>query len=155
MRITKPRVLHGFRMVREGSSGTIYHTQVKLGNPQDVVNVLAPLYEHEDVEVFGFIALDAKHRMLGGPIVVTRGTLTSTLVTPREIFCAALTLHEGGPAALILFHNHPSGDPTPSRDDREVTDQMVAAGRMMDIPVFDHVIIGRGQYMSFADAGLL
>ena len=56
---------------------------------------------------------------------------------------------------MILVHNHPSGDPTPSPDDRVVTEQLAAAGRLLDIPVHDHVIIGRGRYMSFAEAGLL
>ena len=58
-------------------------------------------------------------------------------------------------AALVLVHNHPSGDPTPSAEDRAVTDQLVAAGRLLDIPVHDHVIVGRGRYASFAEAGLL
>jgi DNA repair protein RadC len=58
-------------------------------------------------------------------------------------------------AAVILVHNHPSGDPTPSTDDRLVTEQLVAAGKLLDIPVHDHVIIGRGRYTSFAEAGLL
>jgi DNA repair protein RadC len=56
---------------------------------------------------------------------------------------------------VILVHNHPSGDPAPSLDDRTVTEQLVAAGRLLDIPVHDHVIIGRGRYTSFAEAGLL
>jgi DNA repair protein RadC len=58
-------------------------------------------------------------------------------------------------AAVVLVHNHPSGDPTPSAEDRAVTQQLVAAGRLLDIPVHDHVIIGRGRYMSFAESGLL
>ena len=58
-------------------------------------------------------------------------------------------------AAIILVHNHPSGDPTPSPDDRVVTEQLVQAGKVLDIPVQDHVIIGRGRYISFAEAGLL
>jgi len=58
-------------------------------------------------------------------------------------------------AAVILVHNHPSGDPTPSADDRLVTEQLVAAGKLLDIPVHDHIIIGRGRYTSFAEAGLL
>jgi len=58
-------------------------------------------------------------------------------------------------AAIILIHNHPSGDPTPSSDDRVVTEQLVQAGRILDIPVQDHIIIGRGRYLSFAEAGLL
>ena len=60
-----------------------------------------------------------------------------------------------GATALILVHNHPSGDPTPSSEDRMVTEQLVAAGRLLDIPVHDHVIVGRGRYVSFAEAGLL
>ena len=60
-----------------------------------------------------------------------------------------------GAAAVILVHNHPSGDPVPSADDRSITEQLVAAGRLLDIPVHDHVIIGRGRYTSFAEAGLL
>jgi DNA repair protein RadC len=58
-------------------------------------------------------------------------------------------------ASVILCHNHPSGDPTPSSDDRRVTTQLVAAGRLLDIPVHDHVIIGDGRYVSFAESGLL
>jgi DNA repair protein RadC len=58
-------------------------------------------------------------------------------------------------AAIILVHNHPSGDPTPSPDDRQVTRQLVEAGRLLDIPVHDHVIIGRGRYVSFAESGIL
>jgi len=57
--------------------------------------------------------------------------------------------------AVVLCHNHPSGDPTPSADDRQVTDQLVAAGRLLDIPVHDHIIIGHGRYVSFAESGLI
>ncbi len=78
--------------------------------------------------------------------------LNSSLVHPREVFREAIAERA---AAIILVHNHPSGDPTPSADDRNVTDQLVAAGRLLDIPVHDHVIIGRGRYTSFAEAGLL
>jgi len=86
------------------------------------------------------------------PEAVTRGILTSSLVHPREVFLNAIAARA---AAVVLCHNHPSGDPTPSTDDRAVTSQLVAAGRLLDIPVVDHVIIGRGRYTSFAEAGLL
>ena len=99
------------------------------------------------------LPLDAQHQLVGaGPTVITRGILNSSLVHPREVFIAAIASRA---AAVILVHNHPSGDPTPSPDDRAVTDQLVAAGRVLDIPVFDHVIIGDGRYTSFAEAGLL
>ena len=89
---------------------------------------------------------------MSGPTVITRGILNASLVHPREVFQAAIL---AGAAAVILVHNHPSGDPTPSADDRVVTDQLVAAGRLLDVPVHDHVIVGRGRYTSFAEAGLL
>ena len=71
---------------------------------------------------------------------------------PREVFLAAIC---ASAAAVILVHNHPSGDPTPSAGDRTITEQLVAAGRLLDIPVHDHVIVGAGRYTSFAEAGLL
>ena len=95
--------------------------------------------------------LDSQHR-LERDIAVTRGLLNSSLVHPREVFREAIAENA---AAIILIHNHPSGDPTPSADDRVVTEQLVQAGRVLDIPVQDHIIIGRGRYLSFAEAGLL
>ncbi|HET7631984.1 MAG TPA: JAB domain-containing protein, partial [Gemmatimonadaceae bacterium] len=71
---------------------------------------------------------------------------------PREVFREAIAERA---AAVILVHNHPSGDPTPSVEDRTITEQLVAAGQVLDIPVHDHVIIGRGRYTSFAEAGIL
>ena len=119
--------------------------------PQDVVAAFAPRLEDLPVEEFHVAVLDAQHR-LERDITVTRGILNSSLVHPREVFREAIAERA---AAIILIHNHPSGDPAPSPDDRSVTDQLVAAGRLLDIPVHDHVIIGRGRYMSFAEAGLL
>jgi DNA repair protein RadC len=120
-------------------------------SPRDVVSVYAPRLEDVPVEEFHVAVLDAQHR-LERDILVTRGILNSSLVHPREVFREAIAERA---AAIILVHNHPSGDPTPSADDRNVTDQLVAAGRLLDIPVHDHVIIGRGRYTSFAEAGLL
>lgn len=95
--------------------------------------------------------LDTQHR-LERDITVTRGLLSASLVHPREVFREAIAERA---ASVILVHNHPSGDPTPSADDRKVTTQLVAAGKLLDIPVHDHVIIGRGRYASFAESGLL
>jgi DNA repair protein RadC len=120
-------------------------------SPRDVVAVFASRLEDLPVEEFHVAVLDAQHR-LERDITVTRGILNSSLVHPREVFREAIAERA---AAIILVHNHPSGDPSPSADDRNVTDQMVAAGRLLDIPVHDHVIIGRGRYTSFAEAGLL
>jgi len=120
-------------------------------SPRDVVALFAPRLEDLPVEEFHVAVLDAQHR-LERDITVTRGILNSSLVHPREVFREAIAERA---AAIILVHNHPSGDPSPSADDRNVTDQLVSAGRLLDIPVHDHVIIGRGRYTSFAEAGLL
>ncbi len=120
-------------------------------SPRDVVAVFAPRLEDLPVEEFHVAVLDAQHR-LERDVTVTRGILNSSLVHPREVFREAIAERA---ASVILVHNHPSGDPMPSQDDRAVTEQLVAAGRLLDIPVHDHVIIGRGRYTSFAEAGLL
>ena len=120
-------------------------------SPRDVAAAFAPRLEDLPVEEFHVAILDAQHR-LERDVTVTRGLLNSSLVHPREVFREAIAERA---AAIILVHNHPSGDPTPSADDRLVTEQLVAAGRLLDIPVHDHVIVGRGRYTSFAEAGLL
>ena len=122
-----------------------------LRSPREVFAAFAPRLEDLSVEEFHVAVLDSQHR-LERDITVTRGILNSSLVHPREVFREAIAERA---AAIILVHNHPSGDPTPSPDDRLVTEQLVAAGRLLDIPVHDHVIVGRGRYLSFAEAGLL
>src|SRR5688500_4462667 len=124
---------------------------VPVRSPRDVARVFSARLEDLPVEEFHVAVLDSQHR-LERDVTVTRGILNSSLVHPREVFREAIAERA---AAVILVHNHPSGDPTPSADDRTVTDQLVAAGRLLDIPVHDHVIIGRGRYVSFAEAGLL
>ena len=127
------------------------HESTPIRTPRDVVSVFGPRLEDLPVEEFHVAILDSQHR-LERDVTVTRGILNSSLVHPREVFREAIAERA---AAIILVHNHPSGDPAPSTDDRNVTDQLVAAGRLLDIPVHDHVIIGRGRYTSFAEAGLL
>jgi len=122
-----------------------------LRGPRDVAAAYAPRLQDAPVEEFHVAILDAQHR-LERDVLITRGLLNSSLVHPREVFREAIAERA---AAVILVHNHPSGDPTPSAEDRAVTEQLVAAGRLLDIPVHDHVIIGRGRYVSFAEAGLL
>jgi len=121
--------------------------------PRDVFERMTPYAERETAEVFWVLPLNAKHRLIANaPEAVTRGILNSSLVHPREVFLCAIVARA---AAIVLCHNHPSGDPTPSSNDRCVTEQLVAAGKLLDIPVVDHVIIGQGRYISFAEAGLL
>ena len=122
-----------------------------LRSPRDVVAAFEARLRDLPVEEFHVAILDAQHR-LERDVLITRGLLNSSLVHPREVFREAIAERA---AAVILVHNHPSGDPTPSAEDRAVTEQLVAAGRLLDIPVHDHIIVGRGRYVSFAETGLL
>ena len=124
---------------------------IPVRGPRDVHEIFGQKLQDLPVEEFHVAILDSQHR-LERDITVTRGLLNSSLVHPREVFREAIAENA---AAIILIHNHPSGDPTPSPDDRITTEQLVQAGRVLDIPVQDHIIIGRGRYLSFAEAGLL
>lgn len=124
---------------------------VPIRGPRDVAAAYSPRLQDAPVEEFHVAILDAQHR-LERDILITRGLLNSSLVHPREVFREAIAERA---AAVVLVHNHPSGDPTPSSEDKAVTQQLVAAGRLLDIPVHDHIIVGRGRYVSFAESGLL
>ena len=102
----------------------------------------------QDQEEFHLLLLNTQNEVVR-EVCVTRGTLDSSLVHAREVFKHAL--HESA-ASIILVHNHPSGEPTPSDDDRRVTFQLVQAGDLMGIPISDHVIVGEGRYYSFKDS---
>ncbi|GAB4363456.1 MAG: hypothetical protein Kow00128_04210 [Deltaproteobacteria bacterium] len=99
------------------------------------------------VETFLVLLLDAKHRPVRG-VRVSTGILNGSLVHPREIFAPAVAARA---AAVILVHNHPSGDPSPSREDRAITARIRNAGEILGIPVLDHVIIGSCTFFSFRE----
>jgi DNA repair protein RadC len=101
--------------------------------------------------VFKIVLLDAKHVIIRDA-TVSEGSLTVSIVHPREAF--NLAIRESA-AAVVFVHNHPSGDPTPSEEDRALTARLVAAGDLLGIRVLDHLIVGDGRYMSFADRGWL
>ena len=103
------------------------------------------------VEEFRVLSLDSQNRIQQDR-VITRGILNGSLVHPREVFRGAIV---DAAAGVVAVHNHPSGDPTPSDDDRAVTAQLVGAGRLLDIPLYDHVVVGADSYFSFAEANLL
>jgi DNA repair protein RadC len=146
------------RIVRDGEApaydpkAAAPGTDGRIRSPADVVRVLEPRVKREDVEVFYVLILNSQSRLLACA-EVTRGILNSSLVHPREVFRLAVAYAAAG---IIVAHNHPSGDPTPSADDRAVTRQLVESGRVLDIPVYDALVIGgEGRYLSFAEAGLL
>jgi DNA repair protein RadC len=116
---------------------------------REVAEFLVPQFGTRPVEQFGVILLDTKHRLLR-TTVLSVGTLDASIVHPREVFRAAAS---AGAAALVLFHNHPSGDPTPSADDITLTRRLVQAGDLMGITVLDHVIIAESRFCSLKERG--
>ncbi len=143
-------VVHAALELGRRVSGEGKNEGVPMRSPKDVHAVFGPRLEDLPVEEFHIAILDAQYR-LERDITVTRGLLNTSLVHPREVFRQAIVERA---ATIILVHNHPSGDPTPSPEDEAVTDQLFMAGRLLDIPVQDHVIIGRGRYVSMVEAGL-
>lgn len=107
--------------------------------PKAVCRVIAPLLHNQRQEIIWVILLDTKSRMIGRPVESTRGLLDSSPTHPREVFKKAIRCNA---AAIVIVHNHPSGDPTPSREDIEATRRLVESARIIGIPVFDHVIVG-------------
>jgi DNA repair protein RadC len=123
----------------------------RIREPEDVVRLFGTRLRDLQVEEFHLLALDSQSQVLR-EVLVTRGLLNSSLVHPREVFRAAIAEAAAG---IIVVHNHPSGDPTPSAEDRAATKQLVSAGRLLDIPLYDHVIIAGDRFVSLATAGLL
>ncbi len=127
------------------SSGT------KVASSADLFRHYYPLLRDLRHEMFKIVLLDAKHVIIRDA-TVSEGSLTASIVHPREVF--NLAVRESA-AAVIFVHNHPSGDPSPSEEDRVLTARLVAAGELLGIQVLDHLIIGDGHYTSFADQGWL
>ena len=123
----------------------------RIREPEDVARLFQPRLRDLQVEEFHLLALDSQSQVLR-QVLVTRGLLNSSLVHPREVFRAAIAEAAAG---IIVVHNHPSGDPTPSAEDRTVTRQLAEAGRLLDLPLYDHVVIAGDRFVSFAAAGLL
>lgn len=120
----------------------------KITTPEQAAAVLRERARVLQHEVFWALMLDTKNRLIGEPQQISQGTLNSSLVHPRELFKKAL---QHSCAAMILAHNHPSGDPAPSAEDIKVTKQLVEAGELMKIKVLDHIIIGIRSHFSDRD----
>jgi DNA repair protein RadC len=120
-------------------------------NSSDAAEIFRSYLAGADREYFVVLLLDQKHR-INALNLVSVGSLTTTLTHPREVFKPALLANA---ARVILCHNHPSGDPAPSREDIELTRRLVAAGEIFGIEILDHVVIGDGSHASLADQGLI
>lgn len=123
----------------------------RVRSPEDVAALLSPRMRDLPVEEFHVLALDSQSRVRRD-VLVTRGLLNSALVHPREVFRSAIAEAAAG---IIVVHNHPSGDPTPSAEDKAVTRQLAEAGKLLDLPLYDHVILAGDRFLSFVSAGLL
>ena len=125
--------------------------RVVLSSPEQVYARYGPLMEDLKKEVFRVALLDAQNGLLRD-VVISEGTLSASLVHPREVFKPAIL---ESAASVILLHNHPSGDPAPSREDLRLTRQLVDCSKMLDLRIHDHVIIGRERFVSLAQRGAL
>jgi DNA repair protein RadC len=126
-------------------------TRTLLSTPSEVYAAFAPLMEDLRREVFRVALLDAQNGLLRD-CVVSEGTLSASLVHPREVFKPAIL---ESAASVVLLHNHPSGDPTPSREDVRLTRQLVECARLLGLHLHDHLVIGRGRFVSLAEQGLI
>jgi len=132
---------YAVQLVREKSVSS----EVKsINQPIDVYNLMHPLVEMLPVEHFQIVMLDSKNKVIGVSMVTT-GILNASVIHPREVFQRAILANC---AAIILTHNHPSGDPAPSQDDISTTKKLVECGKVMEIPVLDHIVTGDGCYAS-------
>jgi DNA repair protein RadC len=120
-------------------------------SPSDVAEFLLPRFGSYPVERFGVVLLDSRHRMMGVHLV-SEGSIDTTAALPREVFREAAI---AGAAGVLLFHNHPSGDPKPSQADVEVTRRLASAGRIIGIDVVDHLILADTTFCSLQKSRLL
>lgn len=156
------RLVHGHR-VRElvcsyrtlrGANGHVLDVPtLALSNPRVAASTLGPLLAGELVEVFAVACLSARQQLLTWH-VVSRGTRNSTPISIPDVFVPACLTP--GTTGIIVVHNHPSGDPTPSADDARLTIRLCAAADVLDLPLIDHLIVGdAGRYFSFSETGHL
>jgi DNA repair protein RadC len=129
----------------------ILKKEIILKSSKSVFDYLYQSMQREKKEVFKVLFLDGKNELINVENLF-EGSLTSSVVYPREIMKKAI---KHNTTALVFVHNHPSGDPSPSQSDKEITEKLVSAGKTMEIKVLDHIIIGNNKYFSFADEGLI
>jgi len=124
-----------------------YPSSVTIRDSQSAYRLLVPLFDGLDREHFMIVGLDAKHAVIGIN-TVSIGSVTMSIVHPREVFKPLILMNA---SAVLLAHNHPSGDSTPSQEDRALTRRLKDSGELLGITVLDHVVMGEDRYYSFAD----
>ncbi|MCI0627469.1 MAG: DNA repair protein RadC [Acidobacteria bacterium] len=122
-----------------------------ISSPADAAGLLTYTMSALEQEYLFVLLLDTRNRIIGQPVEVYHGSLNTSLIRTGEIFREAIKVNAAG---VIVAHNHPSGDPSPSPEDVAVTRALVEAGKLLDIDVLDHLVIGQGRFVSLKDRGL-
>lgn len=144
-------LMAAFEVSRRILSQSRWFSEKKITTPADVAEIFIPLYGHKDKEHFVLICLNSANKIITHEII-SIGNLNSSIVHAREIFKSAI---ENSSASVILLHNHPSGNSEPSNEDIAITRKLIEAGKLLDIPVFDHIIIAGTKYCSFVEKRLI
>ncbi len=144
-------LLAAFELSRRILSQSKWYSENKITSPKDIADIFIPLLKDELKEKFMVVCLNTANKIIKIE-TISIGSLNSSVVHPREIFKAAI---ENSSASIILIHNHPSGNPDPSAEDINITKKIVESGKIMDIPVFDHLIIAGNSFTSFVEKRLL
>ena len=152
LNLTRPYAIPGFRIALVREPGVQLTERPQMLYPRAAVPILSEYIGDVDREVFVIAMLTVRHRVIGLH-TVSIGCLTGALVHPREVFKPAIL---AGCGALLLAHNHPSGDPEPSEEDIALTRRLASAGQLLGIEVLDHVILGEsGRFVSLRERGVL
>lgn len=144
--------MHSIKLVKE-SSHRYPLSSSSIKSPDDAAEVARTVFKTDelDVEIFGVLLLNIKNSVIGAHIV-SKGSLTASIVHPRDLFKTAIL---GNAAAIILVHNHPSGDPELSQDDISCTNRLIKASKVLDIPILDHIVLGDDCYTSMKEKGVM
>ncbi|MEN8192713.1 MAG: DNA repair protein RadC [Bacteroidota bacterium] len=140
-----------FEISRRVESQSKWYSDKKINSPADIAEIFGPLFRDEIKEKFVVICLNSANKIIRYE-VISVGSLNSSIVHAREVFKVAI---ENNSANIILLHNHPSGNITPSNEDIQVTKRLVEAGKILEISVFDHIIIAGNNYTSFVDKKII
>lgn len=140
-----------FEMARRIDIGNRFYSNVKITSPSDVAEIYIPLLRDEVKEKFFVLCLNSSNKIIKHELISV-GTLNASLVHPREVFKAAI---DNNSANIILVHNHPSGNKEPSSEDIKITKTLKEAGKILDISVFDHIIIAGNDYTSIVQSNLI
>lgn len=144
-------LLAAFEISRRIQTQVKWLFDVKVTSPKDVADIYMPLLRDEMKELFYILCLSSSNKIIRAE-KISMGSLNASLVHPREIFKVAI---ENSSASIICIHNHPSGNPEPSNEDISITRKLVEAGKLLDIPLFDHIIIAGNTYTSFVERRLI